>query len=430
MTSKWVAPGTWLLAALLATTSYAANHGNRRTADHEEDRDCDRDSDSKVSIEKADADAELAFLFVHGRNLGVKEPRLILGGTALSVQSSSPTDIVAALPVGISSATYLLLLVRHDGAAAQFDVSIGYSGHGEQGPPGPQGPPGSPGPVGPQGPAGAVGPQGPAGPAGSQGPAGPPGPAGSPGAIGPAGPAGPPGPTGAQGQTGAPGAPGPQGPQGPQGLQGLQGIPGPAGTTLTVGSSCKAILASTGLHSSGSYLLQRSDGSLYIAFCDMNADGGGWTAVFSGNNGSTNVFDHFDVGAYNGTCPDAANRCLRRAPVSIDPVNTEIAVSCGGAMVKFPINSPVYQWVTAGTQNGWVSLSTASSIGVTPVSPDAFPRFLWTGSGSNTSFIFFKDPNIVAAAANTFAQSYNFSGAFDGCNGVPDQSSIVRVYYR
>ena len=426
MTSKWVAPGTWLLAALLATNSYAASQSHRPArppAAHDEDRDPDRDNDSKVVIEKADADAELAFLFVHGSNLGVKAPQLILGGTALSVQSSSPTDVVAALPVGISSATYRLLLVRHDGAATQFDVSIGYSGKGEQGPPGPAGPPG---PVGPQGPAGAVGPQGPAGPAGSQGPAGPPGPAGSPGAIGPAGPAGPPGPTGAQGQTGAPGAPGPQGPQGPQGLQ---GIPGPAGTTLTVGSSCKAILASTGLHSSGSYLLQRSDGSLYIAFCDMNADGGGWTAVFSGNNGSTNVFDHFDVGAYNGTCPDAANRCLRRAPASIDPVNTEIAVSCGGAMVKFPINSPVYQWVTAGTQNGWVSLSTASSIGVTPVSPDAFPRFLWTGSGSNTSFIF-NGQNALTGAQFTFAQSYNFSGAFDGCNGVPDQSSIVRVYYR
>jgi hypothetical protein len=162
----------------------------------------------------------------------------------------------------------------------------------------------------------------------------------------------------------------------------------------------------------------------------MNADGGGWTAVFSGNNGSTNVFDHFDAGAYNGTCADPANRCLRRAPTSIDPVNTEIAVSCGGAMVKFPINSPVYQWMTAGTQNGWVGLSTALSIGVTPVSPDAFPRFLWTGSGPNTSFIFFKDQNIFAAAANTFAQSYNFSDQFDGCNGLQDRSSIVRVYYR
>jgi hypothetical protein len=162
----------------------------------------------------------------------------------------------------------------------------------------------------------------------------------------------------------------------------------------------------------------------------MNADGGGWTAVFSGNNGSTNVFDHFDAGAYNGTCTDPANRCLRRAPTSIDPVNTEIAVSCGGAMVKFLINDPVYQWITAGVQNGWVSLSTtASSVGVTPVNPNAFPKMLWTGWGYNSSFIF-DNQNVLEGAQYTFAQSYNFKDTFDGCNGLQDRSSIVRVYYR
>jgi hypothetical protein len=162
----------------------------------------------------------------------------------------------------------------------------------------------------------------------------------------------------------------------------------------------------------------------------MNADGGGWTAVFSGINGSPNVFDHFDVGAYNGTCSDPANRCLRRAPASIDPVATEIAVSCGGAMVKFLINDPVYQWIAFGVQNGWVNLSsTGSSIGVTAVNPNAFPRTLWTGWGPNTSFIF-NSQNILTGAQFTFAQSYNFQDVFDGCNGLADQSSIVRVYYR
>jgi hypothetical protein len=201
-------------------------------------------------------------------------------------------------------------------------------------------------------------------------------------------------------------------------------------TPPSAGASCKAILASTGVHLSGNYWLQGANATLYLAFCDMNTDGGGWTAVFSGLNGSPNVFDHFDTGAYSGTCTDPANRCLRRAPASIDPVNTEIAVACGGAMVKFLITDPVYQWITAGVQNGWVNLSsTASSIGVTPVTPDAFPRTLWTGSATNTSFIV-NSQNVMSGAQFTFAGSYNFSSNFDGCNGQPDQSSIVRVYYR
>ena len=493
LNTTWSTAGVCLLAVLLAgnvAAASSASHGNRDV-----DRD---DDDSKIEIERADADATLTWLFIHGRNLGIKAPVVVLGGTPLVVESSSPTDVVATLPLGISAATYRLVLVRHNGAEAIFDVSIG--GVGSQGPAGaqgPAGPPGAPGPIGPQGPAGpsgatgpagpagppgqtgpqgAIGPPGPVGPTGAQGPAGPPGaagpigpqgPAGPPGqpgpqgAIGPSGPvgpvgaqgpAGPPGqtgpqgvvgppgpvgPDGAQGPAGPPGAQGPAGAVGPQGPAGPQGIPGPSGSAFvalntppSARPSCKDVLTLTGVHLSGTYWLQRSDGTLYLAFCDMNTDGGGWTAVFSGINGSSNVFDHFDVGAYGAICTDPSNRCLRRAPASIDPVNTEVAVSCGGAMVKFLINDLVYQWITSGTQNGWISLSsTAASIGVTPVNPNAFPQMLWTGLGPNTSFIF-NSQDMVAGAQFTFAQSYNFQTVFDGCNGQPDQSSIVRIYYR
>jgi len=451
LNTKWSTAGVCLLAVLLAgnvAAASSASHGNRDV-----DRD---DDDSKIEIERADADATLTWLFIHGRNLGIKAPVVVLGGTPLVVESSSPTDVVATLPLGISAATYRLVLVRHNGAEAIFDVSIG--GVGSQGPAGaqgPAGPPGAPGPIGPQGPAGpigatgpvgpagppgqpgpqgAIGPSGPVGPVGAQGPAGPPGQTGPQGVVGPPGPVGP---DGAQGPAGPPGAQGPAGAVGPQGPAGPQGIPGPSGSAFvalntppSARPSCKDVLTLTGVHLSGTYWLQRSDGTLYLAFCDMNTDGGGWTAVFSGINGSSNVFDHFDVGAYGAICTDPSNRCLRRAPASIDPVNTEVAVSCGGAMVKFLINDLVYQWITSGTQNGWISLSSsAASIGVTPVNPNAFPQMLWTGLGPNTSFIF-NSQDMVAGAQFTFAQSYNFQTVFDGCNGQPDQSSIVRIYYR
>src|SRR5262249_59421794 len=99
---------------------------------------------------------------------------------------------------------------------------------------------------------------------------------------------------------------------------------------------CKALLGGTSVHLSGNYWLQAADGSLYLAFCDMNTDGGGWTAVFSGFNGSTNVFDHFDVGLYAGSCSDPANKCLRRAPATPHPLLTRIARSPRRARVEFP----------------------------------------------------------------------------------------------
>src|SRR5215831_5762746 len=121
-------------------------------------------------IQRADADSTVTHLFIHGSNFGTATPAVRLEGTPLTVLSSSPTDVVAALPgTSLMPASYHLALVRaSDGAVANFDVTIGAIG-----------------PPGPTGPQGAVGPQGPAGPAGAQGPTG------ATGAIGPQGPAGP-----------------------------------------------------------------------------------------------------------------------------------------------------------------------------------------------------------------------------------------------
>jgi Collagen triple helix repeat (20 copies) len=142
---------------------------------------------------------------ISGQNLP-RAPHVALGGTLLTVLSSSDTDIVASLEAvaGIENypGDYLLVVSPHgrSGPSSAFVVTVGGNGS-----PGPSGPAGPPGPAGPAGPAGS------AGPVGATGPAGPPGPPGPQGPMGLPGPPGPTGPTGATGPAGPPGPPGPGG---------------------------------------------------------------------------------------------------------------------------------------------------------------------------------------------------------------------------
>src|SRR5207237_4378281 len=52
---------------------------------------------------------------------------------------------------------------------------------------------------------------------------------------------------------------------------------------------------------------------------------------------------------------------------------------------------------------------------------------LWTGNGSDRSFNFAINQN---ANSGTFASSHEGSTVWDFCNGMPDQASMVHVYYR
>jgi hypothetical protein len=172
------------------------------------------------------ADVDGPRLFIVGTGFGTAAtPKVLLGGAALPVESYSPTEIVATLPVPKPLPGSYALFVRSscrahrsgddDHGLATFVVTLGAVGpKGDVGPQGPQGVPGPQGlkgDVGPQGPQGAVDPQGPTGLTGLTGPQG---------AQGAAGPAGAPGPQGAAGATG---------PQGPKGDKGDGGDPGPAG---------------------------------------------------------------------------------------------------------------------------------------------------------------------------------------------------------
>lgn len=84
-----------------------------------------------------------------------------LDGTALTVISSTATQIVTNLPAGSGS---FLLSVEAGSATGTFDLTLGVAG--------PQGPQGPQGPLGPQGAQGEPGPQGAQGSQGAQGPAG------------------------------------------------------------------------------------------------------------------------------------------------------------------------------------------------------------------------------------------------------------------
>ena len=191
----------------------------------------------------AELDGEL--LFVRGRGFGAaREPRVLLAGAELPVESYSPTDVVARITSSLAPGTYAVWIQSffhpHDrhGEWAVLDVTIG--AQGPEGPPGPVGPPGPPGEPGTPGEDGAPGPTGPAGPTGPKGPTGSAGPTGPAGPIGPIGPFGPAGPTGPTGPAGATGPGGPTGPQGPAGPTGPQGPTGPTGPPSPFPISCPA----------------------------------------------------------------------------------------------------------------------------------------------------------------------------------------------
>jgi type VI secretion system Hcp family effector len=224
-------------------------------------------------IISASADVEAEHLTIRGLYFGRSAPHVRLAGEELTVLSSSPFEILAALPAGIEPGSYLLTVSQRfrPNRSVTFDVTVGAVGpQGPGGPQGPEGPPGLPGPQGLQGLPGPEGARGPVGPKGlswrgawgeaiqykvdeavshegsawiakkesvgvtpadgdvwsllaARGLQGVDGPQGPIGPVGPQGVVGPPGTIGPQGLQGAVGPAGAQGPAGPQGPPGAGG---------------------------------------------------------------------------------------------------------------------------------------------------------------------------------------------------------------
>jgi Collagen triple helix repeat (20 copies)/IPT/TIG domain len=101
---------------------------------------------------------------------GKDKPTVLFNGAALAVTSFSNTQIIAALPTGVTPGTFDLTVTNSSGNSVVFDIA--YGAIGPQGPAGPVGPTGVQGPAGPTGPAGQTGPRGITGAPGAPGPAG------------------------------------------------------------------------------------------------------------------------------------------------------------------------------------------------------------------------------------------------------------------
>jgi hypothetical protein len=303
---------------------------------------------------------------------GKAKPSVLFNGAALTVVSSTNTQVVATLPTGLTSGTFNLTLTNSNGNSVEFDVT--YGAIGPQGPAGPAGPTGLQGPMGPTGITGPQGPRGITGAPGAPGPAGangvgfsflnafdpyatyalnnvvtyngssyiaivpngptPGGPtpdknpswsliaaAGATGLAGPAGPQGPLGDPGPQGLMGNPGAQGPVGPAGPQGPTGgvlswaanIGSIP----VVLCLPSSpCESTVNSSVLTNVGTYILS---GSQTFENNDQNNNLAPVTCAIVANGTSTIALSNATLqpGGNRSTLPLNAFYVATSAPTTI-----------------------------------------------------------------------------------------------------------------
>jgi hypothetical protein len=198
------------------------------------------------------------------------------------------------------------------------------------------------------------------------------------------------------------------------------------------GTSCKDIHARRPAAPSGVYTL--NDGRIFTTYCEMSLDGGGWTAIYTGTNGNSDVVGHFEDSL--DTCPDPAHKCLVHAPPSLAQ-STEFLATCGVSAVAFMFDTNAAaadDFFERGVRGGW--LKTSQNPGprsIDGASNPAFANFLWTGYGENRGWILSEDddPNQLVTP-HTFASAYDFTSEWkDYCAGTKTLGApVIHLYYR
>jgi hypothetical protein len=149
----------------------------------------------------------------------------------------------------------------------------------------------------------------------------------------------------------------------------------------------------------------------------MTTAGGGWTEFFQHDIYSPGYFDS------NPTVVNCSGGdCIRPLPRVFGPVQG--MASCGDNAVTFDINGSPLTLFKIGLESGWVTLSNVAA--ATPGANASYATHLFTGNSTYKSWILSADDG---NASHTFANASPRTG-FNYCNGVSDNSSLVRLFYR
>ena len=103
---------------------------------------------ARLFILSATADPISERVVIRGGGFDEDTTHVALGGRWLTVLTSTPEEIVAALPSDVEPGTYRLVVWERHGRRRQVAIDLTVGSIGLPGPPGPAGPPGEPGPPG------------------------------------------------------------------------------------------------------------------------------------------------------------------------------------------------------------------------------------------------------------------------------------------